>query len=52
MKRKTKTPSEGGQVLAEQRGSRSCQRLTARKALPILVFTIETATACTDHFGS
>uniref|UniRef100_A0A2K5HMD0 Glutaredoxin-related protein 5, mitochondrial n=1 Tax=Colobus angolensis palliatus TaxID=336983 RepID=A0A2K5HMD0_COLAP len=49
---KTKTPSEGGQVLTEQRGSRSRQRLTARKALPILVFTLETAAACTDHFGS
>uniref|UniRef100_A0A2K6T8X9 Uncharacterized protein n=1 Tax=Saimiri boliviensis boliviensis TaxID=39432 RepID=A0A2K6T8X9_SAIBB len=42
-KRKTKTLSEGGGVLAEQRGSRS--------SLLILVFTIETTAACTDHFG-
>uniref|UniRef100_A0A2K6MPZ8 Uncharacterized protein n=1 Tax=Rhinopithecus bieti TaxID=61621 RepID=A0A2K6MPZ8_RHIBE len=43
MKRKTKTQSEG----ALSRGSRSCQRLTARKTLPILVFTTET----TPGFG-
>uniref|UniRef100_A0A2K5IUN2 Uncharacterized protein n=1 Tax=Colobus angolensis palliatus TaxID=336983 RepID=A0A2K5IUN2_COLAP len=47
MKRKTKTPSEGGQVLTVH-----VKRLTARKALPILVFTLETTAACTDHFGS